>query len=43
MTVDREDRIEVAREAGHRFRKKVSWRVECGAERALFTHIAAPC
>src|SRR5262249_47862660 len=38
----REDRIEVAREAEHRFRKKVSWGVECGGERALFTHVAAP-
>ncbi|MFD4565865.1 hypothetical protein ACFWOX_15885 [Streptomyces sp. NPDC058467] len=38
----REDRVAVAREAEHRFRKKVSWGVECGDERALFTHIAAP-
>lgn len=38
----REERIAVAREAEHRFRKKVSWGVECGGERALFTHIAAP-
>ncbi|MFC9842452.1 hypothetical protein ACFWFF_15880 [Streptomyces sp. NPDC060223] len=38
----REQRIEVAREAEHRFRKKVSWGAECGGERALFTHIAAP-
>jgi hypothetical protein len=38
----REDRVAVAREAEHRFRKKVSWGVECGGERALFTHIAAP-
>ena len=38
----REDRIAVAREAEHRFRKKVSWGVECDGERALFTHIAAP-
>ncbi|MER6127816.1 hypothetical protein ABT173_35595 [Streptomyces sp. NPDC001795] len=38
----REDRIAVAREAEHRFRKKVSWGVECGGERALFTHVAAP-
>ncbi|MET7987967.1 MULTISPECIES: hypothetical protein [unclassified Streptomyces] len=38
----REDRMEVAREAEHRFRKKVSWGVECGTERALFTHVAAP-
>ncbi|MDX2933829.1 hypothetical protein [Streptomyces ipomoeae] len=38
----REDRIEVAREAEHRFGKKVSWGVECAGERALFTHVAAP-
>jgi hypothetical protein len=38
----RESRIEVAREAEHRFRRKVSWGVECGGERALFTHVAAP-
>jgi hypothetical protein len=38
----REDRIAVAREAEHQFRKKVSWGVECGGERALFTHVAAP-
>lgn len=38
----REDRMEVARDAEHRFRKKVSWGVECGTERALFTHVAAP-
>ncbi|GAA3811906.1 hypothetical protein GCM10022403_052120 [Streptomyces coacervatus] len=38
----REARIEVAREAEHRFRRKVSWGVECGDEHALFTHVAAP-
>ncbi|WP_028798605.1 hypothetical protein [Streptomyces sp. 142MFCol3.1] len=38
----REDRIAVAREAEHRFGKKVSWGVECGTVRALFTHVAAP-
>ncbi|WP_328420122.1 hypothetical protein [Streptomyces sp. NBC_00443] len=38
----RETRIEVAREAEHRFRRKVSWGVECDGERAMFTHIAAP-
>jgi hypothetical protein len=38
----REARMAVAREAEHRFRKKVSWGVECGDERALFTHVAAP-
>jgi hypothetical protein len=38
----REDRVAVAREAEHLYRKKVSWGVECGTERALFTHVAAP-
>ncbi|PWI13727.1 hypothetical protein DI272_05895 [Streptomyces sp. Act143] len=38
----REARIDVAREAEHRFRRKVSWGVECAGERALFTHVAAP-
>ena len=38
----RDTRIEVAREAEHRFRRKVSWGVECAGERALFTHVAAP-
>jgi len=38
----REERIAVAHDAEHQFRRKVSWGVECGGERALFTHIAAP-
>ncbi|MDQ0947661.1 hypothetical protein QFZ24_001584 [Streptomyces phaeochromogenes] len=38
----RDARVAVAREAEHRFGKKVSWGVECGGERALFTHVAAP-
>ncbi|WP_328875767.1 hypothetical protein OHT76_39975 [Streptomyces sp. NBC_00287] len=38
----REARMAVAREAEHKFARKVSWGVECGAERALFTHVAAP-
>ncbi|GAA2260172.1 hypothetical protein GCM10010145_32170 [Streptomyces ruber] len=38
----REDRVAVAREAEHRFRRKVSWGVECAGERTLFTHVAAP-
>ncbi|MGW0880060.1 hypothetical protein [Streptomyces sp. NPDC002671] len=38
----REARMEVAREAEHQFRRKVSWGVVCGTERALFTHLAAP-
>ncbi|MEU9451064.1 hypothetical protein [Streptomyces sp. NPDC048277] len=38
----RETRIDVAREAEHQFRRKVSWGVECAGQRALFTHVAAP-
>ncbi|MET9764856.1 hypothetical protein ABZ016_38270 [Streptomyces sp. NPDC006372] len=38
----REDRMAVAREAEHRFGRKVSWGVDCGGRRALFTHVAAP-
>jgi DNA-binding IclR family transcriptional regulator len=38
----RPTRMEVAREAEHRFRRKVSWGVVCDGERALFTHVAAP-
>jgi hypothetical protein len=38
----REARIEVAREAEHRYRRKVSWGVVCDGRRALFTHVAAP-
>ena len=38
----REARMGVAREAEHRFDRKVSWGVECDGTRALFTHVAAP-
>ncbi|WP_306318239.1 MULTISPECIES: hypothetical protein [unclassified Streptomyces] len=38
----REDRVGVAREAEHRFGKKVSWGVRCGTEHVLFTHVSAP-
>ncbi|WP_326599405.1 hypothetical protein [Streptomyces sp. NBC_01803] len=38
----RDDRVRVARSAERRFRRKVSWGVECGGERTLFTHVAAP-
>ncbi|NGO78378.1 hypothetical protein G6045_22340 [Streptomyces sp. YC504] len=38
----RDERIGVAQEAEHRFRKKVSWGVRCGDEKALFTHVSAP-
>ncbi|MBL3669391.1 hypothetical protein JL475_26085 [Streptomyces sp. M2CJ-2] len=38
----RDARIAVARDAEHRFGRKVSWGVECAGRRALFTHVAAP-
>ncbi|MFJ9347436.1 hypothetical protein [Streptomyces sp. NPDC101237] len=38
----RQTRIEVAQEAEHQYRRKVSWGVECAGRRALFTHVAAP-
>ncbi|MFF9282842.1 hypothetical protein [Streptomyces griseosporeus] len=38
----RPTRVAVARDAEHRFGRKVSWGVECDGERALFTHVAAP-
>ncbi|MEP9384973.1 hypothetical protein [Nocardioides sp. KR10-350] len=38
----REDRMAVAREAERRYGRKVSWGVECGGVRALFTNVSAP-
>src|SRR5664279_1216529 len=38
----REHRIEIAREAEHRFRRKVAWGVVVGDHRELFTHLAVP-
>ncbi|MFF7214963.1 hypothetical protein ACFZAU_31205 [Streptomyces sp. NPDC008238] len=38
----REDRVAVAREAEHRFGRKVSWGVECGGRRALYTTVSVP-
>jgi hypothetical protein len=38
----RERRIEIAREAEHRFRRKVAWGVAVGEQRELFTHLAVP-
>ena len=38
----RDQRIRIAREAEHRFDRKVSWGAACGETRALFTHVAAP-
>jgi hypothetical protein len=38
----REERIDIAREAEHRFDRKVSWQVTVGERTELFTHVAAP-
>ncbi|HJR39898.1 MAG TPA: hypothetical protein VJ819_16065 [Nocardioidaceae bacterium] len=38
----REHRISIAREAEHRFDRKVSWGVTIGDRTELFTHIAVP-
>jgi len=38
----REQRITVARDAEHRFERKVAWGVTVGDRTALFTHVAAP-
>ena len=35
-------RMEIAREAQHRFERKVSWAVRVGDRTELFTHVAAP-
>jgi hypothetical protein len=38
----RSERMRIADEAQDRYGRKVSWGVEVGAERTLFTHIAVP-
>jgi hypothetical protein len=38
----RDGRIAVAREAEHRFRRKVSWGVRCADTEEIFTHLAVP-
>ncbi|MGH8892694.1 MAG: hypothetical protein ACRDWY_05220 [Actinomycetes bacterium] len=38
----RDRRIAIAREAEHRFRRKVAWGVEVAGDRRLFTHLAVP-
>ncbi|GAA3094765.1 hypothetical protein GCM10017600_50670 [Streptosporangium carneum] len=38
----RERRIEIAREAEHRFRRKVSWGVAVGDETVMFTTLSVP-
>ncbi|MFF3561458.1 hypothetical protein ACFYXS_15595 [Streptomyces sp. NPDC002574] len=38
----RDDRVAVAREAEQRFGRKVSWGVECGGRRTMYTTVSAP-
>jgi hypothetical protein len=38
----REQRIEIAREAEHRFRRKVAWGARCGALDEMFTTLSVP-
>ncbi|RZQ63552.1 hypothetical protein [Amycolatopsis suaedae] len=38
----RDDRIEIARQAEHRYRRKVSWGARLGSTRELFTTVSAP-
>lgn len=38
----RQHRMEIAREAEHRFERKVSWGVAVGDHRELWTHLAVP-
>ncbi len=38
----RDRRVRIAREAEHRFGRKVSWGAACGDERCLFTTLAVP-
>ncbi|MCW2887726.1 MAG: hypothetical protein JWL58_4588 [Streptosporangiaceae bacterium] len=38
----RDQRIAIASEAEHRFGRKVSWGVECGGQREMFTTLSVP-
>ena len=38
----REQRVEIAREAEHRFRHKVTWGLRVGDHQELWTHVSAP-
>ena len=38
----REQRIEIAREAEHRFRRKVAWGARCGGQVEMFTTLSVP-
>jgi hypothetical protein len=38
----RDERIAIAREAEHRFGRKIAWGAECGPVRGVFTNLAVP-
>src|SRR2546423_12440813 len=38
----RDDRIRIAREAEHQFRRKVAWGARCGDEARIFTTLSVP-
>ena len=38
----REQRMEIAREAGHRYRRTLSWGAACGDRESLFTTLSVP-
>ena len=38
----RDERIAIAREAEHRFGRKIAWGAACGPARGVFTHLAVP-
>src|SRR5579864_6326860 len=38
----REDRVKIAREAEHRFRRKVAWGARCGDVEKVFTTMSVP-
>jgi hypothetical protein len=38
----RDERIGIAREAEHRFGRKIAWGAECGPVRGVFTNLAVP-
>jgi hypothetical protein len=38
----REERIEIAREAEHRFRRKVAWGARCAGQDEMFTTLSVP-
>ena len=38
----RDGRIHIAREAEHRFGRKIAWGAECGPVRSVFTNLAVP-